>query len=264
MKNKVDIDILGGEFRDIIFYGNDIHSDNFLEVPGGTGYNVFIGLLRLGFSVKFHGKVGNDWPFELFTVRDEKEKSGIFVSRNEKTILGVYRGANLTVEYSPLQSSILFSTLECGGGIFKIYASSVKKEGGLVVLDPSPITEWRPEYLKMCDILLPDEEEYNVILSSTTQTEMGSKCFFIKKGRNGAIYMEGNVAKYLVFTEPGGKHTLGCGDAFDVVVLYGLLKQVQKDKVLELANNAGRRASFIKGSSTAVEEAICTVLNCRK
>ncbi len=264
MKIKIDIDIIGGIFRDIIFYGSNIHADSVLEIPGGTGFNVYLGLTRLGLNVKFHGSVGVDWPFKRVAAYVKEERSGIFISRNEDAVLSVYRGANLLTSYSPIQSSILFSTLECGGETFKTYALNARKNGNLVVLDPSPIIEWQSEYLEMCDILLPNEKEYSTIVSSTSQTDRNNKDFFIKKGKSGAVYSKGDAVKCQVFVKPGGEYTLGCGDTFDAVVLYGLLTRTRKNRILEVANEVSRKASFIKGSSTAVEGAICSILNCKK
>lgn len=49
---------------------------------------------------------------------------------------------------------------------------------------------------------------------------------------------------------------MGCGDAFDTAVLYGLLNNKTPLEVLKTAIKAGTAASFIKESSTAVVEAI--------
>jgi hypothetical protein len=50
------IHILGGIFRDFIFYGK-VHASSILEIPGGTGYNVYKGLIELGINVGFSGSV---------------------------------------------------------------------------------------------------------------------------------------------------------------------------------------------------------------
>lgn len=245
------IDVLGGVFRDFIFYGGK-HSKDFLEMPGGTGYNVFAGLRVLHVNTCFHGTVGNDWPFEkLNTLRSQK--SGVFVSQNEIKVLAVYRGANLLTKYEPLQSKILFATLECGGDTFERYAKSVKKANGIVVLDPSPIFEWKPHYLELCDILLPNADEYQFIFRES-KLPKGVE-IFEKLGSSGGIHLK-DGKKHHLHVSSGGEFSLGCGDAFDVAVLYSILKNKNPSETLKIAVEVGRRASFIRGSSAAVLKAV--------
>ncbi|MCL4407752.1 MAG: hypothetical protein M1521_03865 [Thermotogae bacterium] len=118
------IDILGGAFRDILFYGQ-VHAEDVIEMPGGTGYNVFAGLREIGIESVFHCAIGDDWPFE--NLRHVRGKSGIFVCRNETEILAVYRGVNLDPPVEEIKSKILFSTFECGGSTFEKYARAMKK-----------------------------------------------------------------------------------------------------------------------------------------
>ena len=250
----MDVDVLGGAFRDLLFYG-DRHSKKFLEMPGGTGYNVFAGFRALGINAYFHASVGKDWPFEKLSTLNvvESEKSGVFVSLNENDVLAVYRGANLLAKYEPPRSKILFASLECGGSIFEKYAESVKKLNGTVVLDPSPVLEWKPRYVELCDYLLPNAEEHRVIFKESDSPN-GIK-IFEKLGSKGGKYLE-NGKEYSLHTIMRGEFPLGCGDAFDVAVLYGILKNMESTETLEMAIEMGRRASLVCGSSTAVVEAV--------
>ncbi len=250
----IEIDVAGGIFRDLIFYGNR-HSKDLLEIPGGTGYNVFAGLRALGVNVYFHANIGKDWPFEKddgFNIV-ENEKSGVFVSLNEIEVLAVYRGANLHAKNGSLRSRILFSSLECGGNTFERYAKSMRTSNGIVILDPSPIFEWKDEYIELCDYLLPNEEEYSAIFGKNILPPRVK--IFKKLGEKGAKYIEKNEEYYIPASQ-GGKFSLGCGDAFDAIVLYGLLNNKTPLEILKTAIEAGTAASFIKGSSTAVVEAI--------
>jgi sugar/nucleoside kinase (ribokinase family) len=241
-----DLDIIGGAFRDIIFYGN-VHSQNVLEMPGGTGYNVFAGLRELGIQAKFHCATGDDWPYE--PLQSAKGKSGIFVCRNEDEVLAVYRGTNLNLQIEKLETNILFATLECGGDKFFQYAKDVKSSGGIVILDPSPIFEWRDEYSDLCDILIPNEREFEKI------SPLKSKKYFLKLGEHGGMYMHGDV-KISESISQNGNFPLGCGDAFDVAVVYGFINRMNPAEILKMAIKVGEKASFIMGSSSAVMEAV--------
>ncbi len=240
------IDILGGVFRDILFYGQ-IHADDVIEMPGGTGYNVFAGLREIGIESTFHCAVGDDWPFE--SLKRVSGKSGIFACRNETEILAVYRGVNLNTSIEEIKSRILFSTLECGGDIFEKYAKKMKEGGGIVILDPSPVFEWKNEYADLCDILIPNEREFEVISPSKF------KAVFLKLGEYGAKYIRDTVEISKNISKKGN-FPLGCGDAFDVGVIYGLLNEKSPEQTLEIAVNLGETASFFRGSSSAVIEAV--------
>jgi sugar/nucleoside kinase (ribokinase family) len=251
------VDVVGGAFRDLLFYGNK-HSEDFIEIPGGTGYNVFIGLRVLGFDVQIHASVGKDWPFEILDdfkiVKDQK--SGVFVDLNENEVLAVYRGANLFTEYETLHSNVLFSSLECGGKVFEEYSKKVKASQGVVILDPSPVFEWKESYLELCDYLLPNVEEYARIFRGK-QVPPDIK-IFEKLGSKGGAYIT-SEEKHLLPTPFRGNFSLGCGDAFDVAVINGLLKNKEPLEVLRTAIYVGSVASLIRGSSTAVVKAVTEI-----
>ncbi len=248
---RVDIDILGGIFRDFIFYG-DIHATDLLEIPGGTGYNVYIGLQTLGIGAAFHGSVGYDWSFEKVGAMIENKKSGIFISRNETEVLAVYRGANLHTTFQSIRSSILFATLECGGELFVKHATDAKNKNATVIVDPVPIFEWRRKYLDLIDVIIPNEVEYKVISKDGFPN---FTTLFEKLGEKGGKYIKGNTTYYIP-TKIKGAFPLGCGDAFDVVVVNGILKHYSPLKILKKAVYAGSNASLVKGSSTAVVKTI--------
>jgi len=249
------VHILGGIFRDFIFYGK-VHASSILEIPGGTGYNVYKGLIELGIDVGFSGSVGLDWPFEPIG-KKVNAKTGIFVSReshNKVETIAVYRGANLLTAFEGgFGSHVLFASLECGGETFKEYASYAKQKGGLVILDPSPVFEWRREYIELCDVILPNKAEYETIFDRPGNIPRNIE-IFEKMGEEGGIYIR-NGTSYHFQLHKKGRFPLGCGDAFDVAVLYGILKHHSPKEILKKAVYAGSSASLIKGSSTAVVKA---------
>jgi len=240
------IDIVGGAFRDILFYGQT-HANDVLEMPGGTGYNVFAGLREFGVRANFHCVVGNDWPFE--SLKRVDGKSGIFVCANEKDVLAVYRGVNLNLPVEEIKSKMLFITFECGGRVFEKFASQVKNTGGTVILDPSPVFEWRDEYIDLCDILIPNEKEFKRISPSK------SKKVFLKLGEYGGKYIDDNVEISQEVSQKGD-FPLGCGDAFDVGVIYGLIKERKPEEILKIAVELGQKASLFRGSSSAVVQSV--------
>jgi sugar/nucleoside kinase (ribokinase family) len=247
------IDIVGGIFRDILFYG-DVHANEVLEMPGGTGYNVFAGLQTLGIDAVFHGAAGNDSPIEE-AIKITGERTGMFICRNEQEVLAVHRGANLHPWPKRLGSKLLFATLECGGDYFLQYAKQMKQAGGIVIVDPSPAFEWKPAYIDFCDVLLPNEKEFHLMFDKIP----GNKPVFLKRGVNGGSYLY-NCREINQTVSEEGAYPLGCGDAFDVAVVYGLINHFAKEDILNQAVHVGEKASLMRGSSAAVVHAVSDLL----
>lgn len=247
------IDIVGGIFRDILFYG-DVHAKEVLEMAGGTGYNVFAGLRALGVDAVFHGAAGYDSPIEE-AIKIEGERTGIFVCRNEKEVLAVHRGANLHPCPKHIESKLLFATLECGGDYFLEYARKMKQAGGIVIVDPSPAFEWKPAYIDFCDVVLPNEKEFHFMFNTVPE----NKPVFLKRGVNGGSYLYNSREINQTIAEEGD-FPLGCGDAFDVAVLYGLINRLAKEDILSQAVRVGEKASLSRGSSLAVVQAVRELL----
>ena len=247
----LNIDILGGLFRDFIFYGDNIHADEVLELPGGTGFNVYKGLTDLGINVIFHGSFGDDWPFEKIG-RHKDGKSGIFVSHNEKEALSVYRGVNLLTEFEKPISNVLFASLECGGKIFEKYATYIKNRGGFVFLDPSPIFEWKSSFVGLVDLLLPNKSEFEAI--TRVNKSLKQPIIFEKMGNKGGRVIAENV--FEIPPERIGNYPLSCGDVFDTIVIWGTLKGLHKNDILQYAVNTSGQAAMFKGSSSAVTRAV--------
>ncbi|MCL4407753.1 MAG: PfkB family carbohydrate kinase [Thermotogae bacterium] len=125
----------------------------------------------------------------------------------------------------------------------------------MVILDPSPVFEWKKEYADLCDLLIPNENEFESISS------LEFKKVFLKLGENGGKYIQDTVEISKNISKKG-KFPLGCGDAFDVAVIYGLLTGKSPEKTLEMAVDLGQSVSFLRGSSSAVVEAVKTAKKC--
>ncbi|MGC8684046.1 MAG: hypothetical protein ACP5UJ_09005, partial [Athalassotoga sp.] len=114
-----------------------------------------------------------------------------------------------------------------------------------------PVFEWKKEYAALCDVLIPNEREFESISPSKF------KEIFLKLGENGGKYIQDTVEIPKKISKKGNL-PLGCGDAFDVAVIYGLLTGKGPEKTLEMAVDLGQNVSFLRGSSSAVVEAVKT------
>ena len=134
-------------------------------------------------------------------------------------------------------------------------AERVKDGGGLVSFDPNIRVELlKEEKLEdvigtvMCltDILLPGERELLSISGKNTTQEAADfflsedvKALVIKKGKEGALYMDG---KEQIEVRPFAINEVdptGAGDAFDAGFLCGYLEGLSPEQCLKLASGCG-------------------------
>jgi sugar/nucleoside kinase (ribokinase family) len=140
-------------------------------------------------------------------------------------------------------------------GVIDGIAREVKRNGGLVSFDPNIRVELLgSERLEdvigavfgMCDILLPGEKELLDITGKSNAEEAvgsllerGVKAVVIKRGREGARYVDG-ARDILADAVPVREvDPTGAGDAFDAGFVCGHLEGLPPEKCLALANACG-------------------------
>ena len=234
--------ILGGIFWDQIFYGKSPHYEEFIECPGGSALNVAVALRLLGHEVMLIGNVGNDHRGDnilnflrkigVVFLGERKGKTGIFVSANETKVLGVYRGANIeefTLDIP--EANLYFLTLEMGLKNFEKIEKKLK--GKKLVVDAFP--------LKSFDF----DKNIFVIANEGFQ----GRADVLKLGEKGAVWeniFEGVREK--------GNFPLATGDAFDAVIIDGILKGMDEKTILKKAVRMAEMVSRVKGTSIAIQK----------
>ncbi len=234
--------VVGGVFWDQIFYGDSPHYKELLECPGGSALNVSVALKLLGHDVSLIGNVGCDVRGDEILkflnevgvgfLGERKGKTGVFVSSNEKEVLGVYRGANLSPLSTDLpEADLYFLTMEMGLKNFeKIRERLIGKK---LIVDAFPLKSF--EFGQ--DVFVIANEGFQ------------GRANILKMGEKGAVWediFEGVRKK--------GDFPLAAGDAFDAVIIDGILRGEDKKSILKKAVEIAEMVSGIKGTSVAIQK----------
>jgi len=234
--------IVGGIFWDQIFYGKPPHYEELIECPGGSALNVSVALKLLGHEVGLIGNVGNDVRGDeilrflkeigVSFLGERKGKTGVFVSSNEKEVLGVYRGANLSqFSTDPPEAELYFLTMEMGLKNFERIKEKLK--GRKLIVDAFPLKRF--EF----------EQDVFVIANEGFQ----GRANILKLGEKGAIW--GSIFESV---RKKGNFPLATGDAFDAVIIDGILKGMDEKSILKKAVEIAEMVSSIKGTSVAIQK----------
>jgi len=273
-----DITVLGIFVADISFSGNKIPStgetilgDSYNIGPGGKGCNQAIAISRLGGSVNFISKLGNDDYGKLAIEnlkKDNIDTSNIIISNQKKTgVAGIHvdrnTGKNAITVVRGAPSSL--TTQEIDTNVFKkskilltqleipievtLYCLKAAKEFGLInILNPAPACELSNDFFKLIDYFTPNETEAEFYTGVKINNEsdakvcakklidMGIKKVIITLGEKGLFYSDGKEEIFLKATADKAIDTTGAGDAFNGGFSFALLKGKKIKECLEIAN----------------------------
>ena len=273
-----DISILGIFVADISFSGHKIPTtgetvlgDNYNIGPGGKGCNQAISISRLGGTVNFISKLGNDEYGKLALnklQKDNIDKSNIIISNKHQTgVAGIHvdkntgKNAIIVVRGAPSslttkeidtnlikQSKIFLTQLEIPIEV-SLYCLKAAKEYGLInILNPAPACELSKDFFKLVDYFTPNEteaefytgvkisNENDAKISATKLIEMGIKKVIITLGEKGLFYSDGKEEIYMKASSDKAVDTTGAGDAFNGGFSFALLKGKKIKECLEIAN----------------------------
>ncbi|KUK02567.1 MAG: PfkB domain protein [Thermotoga sp. 50_1627] len=253
------IAVVGGSFIDIYIYGDEPHRCEILEECGGSGFNVAFALHRLRFEVLFFSNVGEDHRGTFFLSKLQqlgfdtshiKRKSGetaLHISFNDKTI-AVKRGVNdldVDIDWDAVcECSFAFINTEIPRRTIERF---LKNFHGKVFLDAGP-RRILSDYIRSLHKDL-------ILIGNESQCETLT-CDVVKMGPRGARWKE------LYIAGDGSVHpyTTGCGDVFDAVLIFYLLKGEERMVALERAVKVSQEASKSFKSALAKAQAVADLL----
>lgn len=304
-KEKIDVAVIGDALIDYQYWvakmppvGGDEMISMSNKSTGGSAANSAIALGRLSFRTSFCGRIGSDdngrW------IQDKMIKAGVDISsiqygestgyvlsiidkNSERTMLS-FRGASaeplkLTFGLQQILQNCRILLLsgycllnEAQAALSLSAALEVKRSGGLVALDPSPVIgQINPFFLETLfeavDIILPNKTELAAITNNENIEESIEillpkiPCIALKKGSEGAVaaIQECFRSPMCAFTEkmicqvPAIKttaiDTTGAGDAFNAGFIAGMLQSADPRVWLEKGN---RMAAIVVAQKGAV------------
>lgn len=238
--------------------GETILGGDFLMNPGGKGANQAVAAARLGGSVLFVAKVGDDLFGRetkallakekidtscLFT--DAKKPSGvalIMVDAKGENCISVASGANGTLSPSDIAAArtkiegaaLLLMQLETPVDTILTAARWAAAKGVPVILNPAPACELPKELFPCLTVITPNETEAQgmtgVAVTDSASAKraadilhkMGVKQVIITLGAKGAFISDGTLAEIIPSKRVKAVDTTGAGDTFNGALAVAL------------------------------------------
>ena len=254
--------------------GETILGGEFLMTPGGKGANQAVAASRLGGSVTFICKTGNDifgnQSIDLFNkegidttciFKDSDQPSGVAlinVDDSGENCIAVASGANahLTVEDLVLaapcleKSNIILVQLEIPIETVAYVTSVAASLGKKVILNPAPVCALSDDLLQSVSIITPNETEASMLTGIKVTDEVtardaalilhekGIATVIITLGAKGALVFHENIFSLVKTPEVKAVDTTAAGDVFNGALAVALSENKLMIDAVEFACKA--------------------------
>lgn len=251
--------------------GETILGGDFFMNPGGKGANQAVAAKRLGGTVSFIGKIGNDifgqqakqlMQDEGIDVRnvfaDPEKPSGIALitvnSMGENSIV-VAPGSNGTLSIGDFyqaipeldKSDIVLLQLEIPLSTVSYIAEYASQKGKMVILNPAPADHLPDALLKNIYMITPNEseaelltgihitDENSALKSATILKEKGIEIVIITTGATGAFVLSKEFTGMVGAPKVEVVDTTAAGDTFNGALVVALSEERPLQQAVEFA-----------------------------
>ena len=268
--------------------GETVLGEEFGMFTGGKGFNQALAAARLGAEVAMVGRLGADlFGDELmsmltddkvdgrFVVRDAEAGTGIasiFIGPEGENRIVVVPRANMRLTVADVErassciaaADILLLQLEVPIKASQNAAEIARANDTLVILDPAPAQELPDSFLRLADILTPNELETEslsgVNVSDQKGVEQAAQIIFDKGvptvvltlGDRGALLLTADLKKIVPAYRVNVVDTTAAGDAFCGALATALAQGKTIEDALTFANAAGALAVTVLGAGPAI------------
>jgi ribokinase len=268
--------------------GETVLADSFFMNPGGKGANQAVAVSRLGGTISFITKVGNDifgkQFIQLFNeesintqfiLEDTELPSGvalITVDKLGENSIVVAPGANSKLLPDDLQASLkeiasadlVLMQLEIPIETVNYVAEYAAGRNIRVILDPAPAMELKSELLGRIDIVTPNQTEAE-ILSGIKVTdiesagraakrihELGVKNVVITMGALGALVYQEGESCFVPSEKVNPIDSTAAGDVFNAGLAVALSEGKSLKKSVEFASIAAAISVTRMGAQSSI------------
>ncbi|MCB0968590.1 MAG: nuclear transport factor 2 family protein [Ilumatobacter sp.] len=246
--------------------GETVNGSSFAEVPGGKGLNQAVAAARAGARVAMIGAVGDDNAGDVLrgVLRsDGIDDAGLSVIDGVPTgraLIGVddaaensivvVPGANAHVVLGTLpEAAVVIAQLEIDPSVVASAFRAAKDAGATTVLNPAPAENVTDEVLALCDIVIPNEHELEVLGGADHLASLGVGTLVVTLGADGADLIEAGGAPVRIDPfDVTPVDTTGAGDAFCGALAARLAAGDALSDALRYAAANGALATTVAGA----------------
>jgi ribokinase len=253
--------------------GETISGEDLAIIPGGKGANQAVAAARLGADVSMLGRVGSDVfgqslldnlarnKVNASRVQRDAAATGtaaIIVDAHGQNSIVLSPGANGKVTPNDVadlpDAKILLLQFEIPAETVIVAAQRAREKGMRVIVNPAPARKVDPGFLRLVDILVPNESELSLLtdrpVTDSASAEaaarqliaQGAEMVIVTRGECGALTVTKNDSYSVPSFQVEVMDTTAAGDAF----IGGLAVSLAEDKpireALTVANACGALA----------------------
>ena len=256
--------------------GETVLGSDFAEHPGGKGLNQAVAAARAGASVAFVGAVGDDdagRTLHSVAVTEGIDVSGLSVAdgvvtgravitvddSGENSIV-VVPGANASAHVGDLPAAtVVLAQLEIPVATVIAAFAVARTAGSRTVLNPAPVPVGGlpDELLSLCDILVPNEHEVELLGGIDELLASGVAAVVVTQGAAGVTVTEAPDATTwsVEAFEVDPVDTTGAGDAFCGALAARLAAGADLRPAVRYAAAGGALATTVAGAVPSLPHA---------
>ena len=234
----VDVCVVGSANLDLVASarvlpapGETVLGHHYAEHPGGKGLNQAVAAVRSGARTAFVAAVGDDSAAEVLLAvmhaagidtTHVAQRTGVATGRaligvadgGENSII-VVPGANATVAAEQLpKSRVVLAQLEVPLATSQDAFRQARSHGAITVLNPAPAQLLSREMLALCDVVVPNDHEAELLGGVQSLLELGASAVVVTRGAEGATLTTRDGSTHIAPFAVDAHDTTAAGDTF--------------------------------------------------
>ena len=263
--------------------GETVLGQHFVQSFGGKGANQAVAAARAGADVEFLSKLGMDANGVLIEqhlaahglsmkvlLHDPEAPTGvamILVDGAGDNQIVVVPGSNRRLTPADVRqhaglmtgARVLLVQMEIPIETIEESLMLARRQDLITILNPAPAYPLPPEFLRMVDILTPNESEACFLTGSTNVAEAAlllagrsGGAVVATCGADGAVLSRGKDVTHVPAFVVDAIDSTGAGDAFNGALACALAEGVTIEAAVEMAIAAGALATTVRGAQPSM------------
>jgi ribokinase len=252
--------------------GETVLGHHYAEHPGGKGLNQAVAAARSGARTAFVSAVGDDNAAQVLLdvmraagidTTQVAQRTGVATGRaligvaddGENSII-VVPGANATVaiEHLPI-SRVVLAQLEVPLTTIQQAFQQARLHGAVTVLNPAPAQPLGHELLALCDVVVPNDHEVELLGGVQSLLGAGASAVVVTHGAHGATLTTRDGSTHIAPFAVDARDTTAAGDTFCGALCARLAAGDQLPAALRFASAAAAISTTREGAVPSIPHA---------